>query len=80
MITTVTKENRVAIPAEVRRTLGIKPGYRLEWIHNAERNEIVLRLIPDRAEVARHLLGSGRKYGPERDSVAELIAEREAEA
>ncbi len=76
MITTVTTKNMVTIPAEVGRALGIKPGWRLEWIPNAERNEIVVRVIPDRGELGRRLLGSGRKFSPERDSVAELIAER----
>lgn len=79
MITTVTTKNMVTIPAEVGRALGIKPGWRLEWIPNAEQNEIVVRVIPDRGELARRLLGSGRKFSPERDSVAELLAERETE-
>ena len=32
-----------------------------------------------RGEKARRLAGSGRQFSPERDSVAELIAEREAD-
>ncbi|HEY1408450.1 MAG TPA: AbrB/MazE/SpoVT family DNA-binding domain-containing protein [Promineifilum sp.] len=79
MITTVTRKNMVTIPAEVGRAFGIKPGWRLEWVANVERNEIIVRVIPDRGELARRLLGSGRKYSPERDSVAELLAEREAD-
>ena len=79
MITKVTQKNMVTIPAEVGRALGIKPGWRLEWVPNVERNEIIVRVIPDRGELARRLLGSGRKFSPERDSVAELVAEREAE-
>lgn len=79
MITTITRKNMVTIPAEIGRAFGMKPGWRLEWIPDLERNEIVVRIIPDRGELARRLLGSGRKYSPERDSVAELIAEREAE-
>lgn len=79
MITTVTRKNMVTIPAEVSRAFGIKPGWRLEWVANVEENEIVVRVIPDRGELARRLLGSGRQYSPERDSVAELIAERESD-
>jgi hypothetical protein len=37
------------------------------------------RVLPDRGELARRLAGTGKKYSLERDSVAELIAEREAE-
>jgi hypothetical protein len=37
---------------------------------------ILLRVIPDRDELARRLLGAGRKYAPERDAVDELIQER----
>ena len=79
MITTVTRKNMITIPAEVGRAFGIKPGWRLEWVANVEANEILVRVIPDRGELARRLLGSGRKYSPERDSVAELLAEREAD-
>ena len=32
-----------------------------------------------RGERARRLIGGGRQFSPERDSVAELVAEREAE-
>lgn len=80
MITTVTQKNMVTIPAEVGRAFGIRPGWRLEWTPNVARNEIVVRVIPDRGELARRLLGSGRQYKPERDSVADLIVERETEA
>lgn len=79
MITTVTQKNMVTIPAEIGRAFGIKPGWRLEWVADVERNEIIVHVIPDRGELARRLLGSGKKFSPERDSVAELIAERESE-
>lgn len=79
MITTVTRKNMVTIPAEVGRAFGIKPGWRLQWIPDVERNEIVVHVIPDRGELARRLMGSGRKFSPERDSVAELIVERESD-
>ena len=38
-----------------------------------------IRVIPDRGELARRLLGAGRRFSPERDAVAELVAERAAE-
>src|SRR5205823_14946885 len=37
------------------------------------------RMIPDRGERARRLLGAGRKFSPDHDAVAELVAERTAE-
>lgn len=37
------------------------------------------RKIPDRGEQARRLLGAGRKFSPDRDAVADLVAERAAE-
>ena len=79
MITTVTQKNMVAIPAEVARRFGIKPGWKLDWQPVEGTNEIIVRVIPDRGERARQLLGTGRKFSPDRDAVAELIAEREAE-
>lgn len=79
MITTVTQKNMVTIPAEVGRRYGIRPGYRLDWQPVAGTDEILVRVIPDRQELARRLLGAGRRFSPERDAVAELVAERAAE-
>lgn len=69
----------ITIPAEVGRHFGIKPGYRLDWQPVEGKDEILVRVIPDRSELARRLLGAGRHFSPERDAVAELIAERAAE-
>ena len=83
MITTMTRKNTVTIPAEIGRRFGIKPGFRLEWqpvegtVEGTD--EILVRVLPDRGELARRLLGAGRQFSPERDAVAELIAERTAE-
>ena len=79
MITTVTSKNRITIPAEIVRRLGIKPGYRIDWQPVEGGEEILVRIIPDRGESARQLLGAGREFAPERDAVAELIRERAAE-
>ncbi len=79
MITTVTQKNMVTIPAEVGRKFGIKPGYKLDWEPVEGKDEILVRIIPDRGELARRLLGAGKKFSPEREGVNELIAEREAE-
>jgi AbrB family looped-hinge helix DNA binding protein len=76
MITTVTQKNMVTIPAEVGRLFGIKPGYRLDWQPVEGKDEILVRVIPDRGELARRLLGTGKRFSPERDAVADLIAER----
>ena len=80
MITTITRKNIVTIPAEIGRRLGIKPGYRLDWQPVEGKEEILVRVIPDRGELARRLLGAGRKFAPERDAVAELVQERAAES
>ena len=79
MTTKVSRENTVTIPAEVGRKMGIKPGDRLDWRLVEGRNEILVRVIPDRGKLARRLLGGGRVLSPDRDSVAELVADRAAE-
>jgi len=56
-----------------------KPGYRLDWQPVEGKDEMLVRVIPNRGELARRLLGAGGRYAPERDAVAELIAERAAE-
>jgi len=79
MITTVTQKNMVTIPAAVGRKLGIKPGWRLDWQPVEGKDEILVRVVPDRGERARRLLGAGRKFSPDRNAVADLVAERAAE-
>ena len=79
MTTTVTRKSMVTIPAEVARAYGIRPGYRLDWMSIPDSDEIMVRVVPDRPELGRRLRGSGRTVAPDRDGVAELIAEREAD-
>lgn len=80
MQTTVTTKNMVTIPAEISRQMGISPGCRLDW-HASEEgtDEIRVRVIPTRAKLARNLMGSARKWSPDRDAVRELVQERERE-
>ena len=80
MITTVTQKNMVTIPAEIGRRYGIKPGYKLDWQPVEGKDELLVRIIPDRAELARRLLGSGRDlFPPGRDIIKEVDEERERE-
>lgn len=79
MISTVTTKNMVSIPAEVGRAFGIKPGFKLDWQPVPGKDEILVRVIPDRAALAKRLLGAGRSVAPNADSVAGLIREREDE-
>ena len=77
MQTTVTTKNMVTIPAELSRKMGIIPGCRLDWQEpEVGSDEVRVRVIPPRAELARRLRGSGRKWAPERDSGRELAEER----
>jgi AbrB family looped-hinge helix DNA binding protein len=61
MITTVTGKNQVTIPAELARDLEIAPGTRLDW-SKAGDDRVMIRIVPNRAELARQLSGRGRKY------------------
>ena len=80
MQTTVTTKNMVTIPAELSRRMGITPGCRLEWYEPEDgSDEVRVRVIPTRAVRARKLMGSALAWSPERDAVAELLAERERE-
>lgn len=77
MTTTVTGKNMVTIPADIARELGIRPGWRLDWRRGSNEDELVVRVLPDRAELARRLQGSGREHFPrDVDAVAELDDER----
>lgn len=80
MTTTVTSKNMISIPVEIARRFGVKPGFTFDWRPSSKADEISVRVVPDRAALSRRLKGAGKKYSPGRDSVAELVSEREDEA
>jgi len=79
MITTVTGKNQITIPAELARELDIAPGTRLDWA-KGETGVLIVKIIPNRAELARRLAGRGRRHlragsNPIRDLVEDRIRE-----
>jgi AbrB family looped-hinge helix DNA binding protein len=79
MITTVTGKNQITIPAELARELDIAPGIRLDWA-KGETGVLIVKIIPNRAELARRLAGRGRRYlregsNPIRDLVEDRVRE-----
>jgi bifunctional DNA-binding transcriptional regulator/antitoxin component of YhaV-PrlF toxin-antitoxin module len=66
-----------SIPSKVTKFTGIKPGWKLDWILGENPDEILVRVIPDRAEQARRLFGQGKGRTQGKDIIAELIHERE---
>ena len=69
------KQGRLVVPAELRAALGLDAGDRLEASLDGKR--LVLIRPKDAIEELRGLLDG---IAPDRDLVAELIAERRAEA
>src|SRR3984893_5523500 len=79
MITTVTGKNQITIPAELARELNISPGTRLDWA-KGETGVLIVKIIPNRAELARRLAGRGRRHlregsNPIRDLVEDRVRE-----
>jgi bifunctional DNA-binding transcriptional regulator/antitoxin component of YhaV-PrlF toxin-antitoxin module len=79
METTVTTKNMVSVPQAIAKAMGIRPGWKLDWQIGDKPDQIIVRAIPDRAEMARRMHGKGKDLAPGRDVIAELIAEREEE-
>ena len=79
METTVTTKNMVSIPQALARLFGIEPGWKLDWKPGDNPDELIVKVIPGRAERARRLMGKGACLAPGQDAVAGLVAEREAE-
>ena len=80
MVTTVTGKNQITLPAKVARKLGIHRGSRLDWTVSADGKGGRFRVLPSRGELARALLGAGRKYlKPGEDWARELCEERAQE-
>ncbi len=79
MITTVTTKNMISIPQAIARQMGIRPGWKLDWQECDTADTLIVKVIPDRAESGRRLLGKGKNMASGRSAVAELVAEREAD-
>jgi bifunctional DNA-binding transcriptional regulator/antitoxin component of YhaV-PrlF toxin-antitoxin module len=79
MESTVTTKNMTSIPQALARRLGIKPGWKLDWQEGDKADEIKVRVIPDRAERGRRLMGAGMSLYPGHSAVDDLVAEREQE-
>ncbi len=76
MITTVTENNQVTLPAEIVRLMELEPGAQVEWMVGPERT-LIGKPLREHAERAAVLLGAGRKYlRPGSDPIGDLLAER----
>jgi|ERR1700729_3010350 AbrB family looped-hinge helix DNA binding protein len=76
LITTVTGKNQVTIPAELARELAISPGTKLDW-SKGDAGVLVVKIIPNRTELARRLAGRGRRHLREGSvSIHDLVQDR----
>ena len=79
MESTVTTKNMTSIPASISRSIGIRPGWKLDWNLGNGPDELLVKVIPDRAEQARRLFGQGTERGTGRGAGADLVRERDEE-
>jgi AbrB family looped-hinge helix DNA binding protein len=84
VITTVTGKNQITIPAQLARELDIAPGTRLDWTKGDD-GSLIVKIIPNRAELARRLAGRGRRHlrpgsHPIRDLVEDRVGEDREES
>jgi len=77
MESTVTTKNTTSIPVSISRSTGIRPGWKLDWNLGNRPGELLVKVIPDRAEQARRLFGQGKEHGTGRGAVADLNRERD---
>lgn len=76
MITTVTGKNQITIPAKIAKAMDIQAGTRLDWEID-ENNALIVRVLPQRGELARRAAGMGADWLPDDvDPVADLVDER----
>lgn len=76
MTTTVTESNQVSIPPDIAREYNIRPGTRLAWA-KSDKGAILVKPLPNRGELARELMGEGRRWlKPGDDPIGDLIRDR----
>lgn len=80
MITTITGKNQVTVPAAIAAQTNMHPGTRLDWELAKQEGVLIVHVLPDPAELASGLRGSGRKYRrPGASAVGNLVRERARE-
>ncbi len=79
MTTTVTGKNQITIPAAMAARMNIAQGSRLFWKAGRKPDQMVVRVLPGRAAMARKLMGAGARHAKGRKAVDELIAARAAD-
>ena len=78
MIATVTRKNRIAIPAELVEKEGLKPGTRLEWRSTDRPRVLEVFIVPDVSSIASTLRGQGNRSRRIAGSpVVRLVQQRE---
>ena len=81
MITTVTGKNQVTVPADIAARESIRRGTRLQWLSTDREHVLEVRVLPDRATLARNLRGQGAAQKSRGGSAVErLIQERRRQA
>jgi AbrB family looped-hinge helix DNA binding protein len=77
MTTTVKDNNVVIIPDAIARAFNIHAGTKLEWTQATD-GVIAVKPLSSRGELARQLLGAGRRFLKSGDNpIASLIHERD---
>ena len=76
MITTITEENQVTIPAKIIKALNLQPGTRLAW-NIGEDGILIAQPLPSRSQLARKAAGMGKDWlSAGVDPIGDLICER----
>lgn len=80
MTTTVTGKNQVTIPVEIARKFNLHAGVQLEWKEGTD-GKIIVKRKPTRGELARKIIGAGRKFLKPGDSpVRDLLRARKEDS
>ena len=73
----MTESNQVDIPPHIAREFDIHPGTPLEW-GKAAGGVITVKPLPSRGELARELMGAGRRWlKPGANPIGDLVRKRE---
>ena len=76
MTTTVTGKNQITIPAAIAARMNITQGSRLFWKSGRKPDQLLIQILPGRAELAKRLMGSGSRFAKGRKAADELVAAR----
>lgn len=75
LLSTITVRGQTVVPASIRRTFGLDPSHKLQWVVD----KYGIRIVPVKPDPIAAFRGSGKRLNSKVFTVSDFLAERQIE-